>query len=347
MNISVLRTMAIAAAAICVGICAYAQSGFINHVVKSGETLPAIAARYGTTVDKIIELNPDAARIVYVGMNLNVPITAVATPTTREPIGTKINLTQNAVAAPAPAATAAPAYTPAPAAAVAAPAESYPNMYTLTQPAPTAQTTAAAPAPNNAASTTTPEHAEASGIFYLGYLNRTYTPDSDSDDYSTKGFTLGWQDDWTLSKGSDLVGGFGYKLDFGWWSDSKEQGGAKAEVSISTYHMTIPLHLGYKVRFDNGYLMPYAGINGSLLIGATQKYSVTVNGKTESKEYTLTSKEDMGKDGKWAVWQPGWQIGARLHLGGLVLFAEYSTPFSEIAKKLNASAFTLGIGFGY
>lgn len=56
---------------------AYSQNT-VKHVVDRGETLQSIAQRYGTTVDKIIELNPDAAQIVYLGMELQIPVTQVA-----------------------------------------------------------------------------------------------------------------------------------------------------------------------------------------------------------------------------------------------------------------------------
>ena len=56
---------------------AYSQNT-VKHVVERGETLQSIAQRYGTTVDKIIELNPDAAQIVYLGMELQIPVTQIA-----------------------------------------------------------------------------------------------------------------------------------------------------------------------------------------------------------------------------------------------------------------------------
>ncbi|MDO4161319.1 MAG: LysM peptidoglycan-binding domain-containing protein [Prevotellaceae bacterium] len=53
---------------------AVAQTNTIKHTVERGETLASIAEKYGTTEAKIIELNPDAAQFVYVGMELNVPM---------------------------------------------------------------------------------------------------------------------------------------------------------------------------------------------------------------------------------------------------------------------------------
>lgn len=59
---------------------AAAQIKTITHTVSRGETLESIAKRYGTTNDKIIELNPDASQFIYVGMELTIPITEVSTP---------------------------------------------------------------------------------------------------------------------------------------------------------------------------------------------------------------------------------------------------------------------------
>lgn len=50
-----------------------AQTNTIKHTVERGETLTSIAKQYSTTEDNIIELNPDAAQFVYVGMELIIP----------------------------------------------------------------------------------------------------------------------------------------------------------------------------------------------------------------------------------------------------------------------------------
>lgn len=52
-----------------------AQTKTIKHIVDRGETLESIAKRYGTTNQKIIELNPDAEQFIYVGMELLIPAT--------------------------------------------------------------------------------------------------------------------------------------------------------------------------------------------------------------------------------------------------------------------------------
>lgn len=58
-------------------ISAFAQST-VKHTVDRGETLATIAKRYGTTEARIIELNPDAAQFIYVGMELTVEVTAAS-----------------------------------------------------------------------------------------------------------------------------------------------------------------------------------------------------------------------------------------------------------------------------
>lgn len=46
----------------------------LKHTVDIGETLASIARRYGTTEARIIEINPEAADFIYVGMQLTIPL---------------------------------------------------------------------------------------------------------------------------------------------------------------------------------------------------------------------------------------------------------------------------------
>lgn len=48
-----------------------------KHIIDRGETLASIASLYGVTQEEIIQLNPDAARFVYVGMELSIPIVSI------------------------------------------------------------------------------------------------------------------------------------------------------------------------------------------------------------------------------------------------------------------------------
>lgn len=75
-----------------------AQTGTTKHIVDRGETLESIAKKYGTTPEKIIELNPDAGQFVYVGMELEIPATgAVQTNTNEESLSQEKNVEQQTI----------------------------------------------------------------------------------------------------------------------------------------------------------------------------------------------------------------------------------------------------------
>lgn len=50
-----------------------AQTSTVKCTVERGETIESIAQKHGTTVEKLKELNPEAAQFIYVGMELMVP----------------------------------------------------------------------------------------------------------------------------------------------------------------------------------------------------------------------------------------------------------------------------------
>ncbi len=77
----------------------FAQTVTVNHIVTKGETLESIAQRYSTTTEAIIELNPEAAQVVYVGMELKIPVTVAKSES--EPVKTQ----QAAVVTETPATT--------------------------------------------------------------------------------------------------------------------------------------------------------------------------------------------------------------------------------------------------
>ncbi len=51
----------------------HSQDNIIKHIVDRGETLASVAKLYGTTTERLVELNPDASEFVYAGMELEVP----------------------------------------------------------------------------------------------------------------------------------------------------------------------------------------------------------------------------------------------------------------------------------
>lgn len=53
-----------------------AQSQTVTHVVQRGETLESIAEYYKVSVEDINKANPNADGIVYVGMKIEIPMSA-------------------------------------------------------------------------------------------------------------------------------------------------------------------------------------------------------------------------------------------------------------------------------
>ena len=77
---------------------AVAQTNTIKHTVDRGETLASIAKRYAITEAKLIELNPDAAQFVYVGMELIIPVVSTETATEQKQVYNNTDNLSNIVA---------------------------------------------------------------------------------------------------------------------------------------------------------------------------------------------------------------------------------------------------------
>lgn len=73
MSRTMIRRVTMLLMAAIVGFAVSIAQTIVNHTVDRGETLESIAQKYGTTKAKLIELNPDAAQMIYVGMVLKVP----------------------------------------------------------------------------------------------------------------------------------------------------------------------------------------------------------------------------------------------------------------------------------
>ena len=69
---SIKRLLAVVTIALFSVICVTAQSVKF-HIVKDGETLSSIAKKYSVKKSDIVNLNPDAAKEVYPGMELQIP----------------------------------------------------------------------------------------------------------------------------------------------------------------------------------------------------------------------------------------------------------------------------------
>lgn len=78
-NNTFLRGILTAITVFATSLAMVAQTSMTKHIVARGETLHDIATRYGTTTEKIINSNPQAAQFIYVGMELEIPVTPTET----------------------------------------------------------------------------------------------------------------------------------------------------------------------------------------------------------------------------------------------------------------------------
>ena len=54
--------------------CSAAETGTtVTHIFERGATMSSIAKKYGVTTQQIIDLNPDAATFIYIGMEIAIP----------------------------------------------------------------------------------------------------------------------------------------------------------------------------------------------------------------------------------------------------------------------------------
>lgn len=189
-----------------------------------------------------------------------------------------------------------------------------------------------------------------SGHFGAGWIERTITPDYDNaDDQVTDGFYVNYLKDIPVSQTMPLYIQTGGMLDFGWWSDSTEETSEyyAVDYKLTTIALSVPVNAAYKIQFEKGYLMPYAGLNLRGNLYATQTIEVD---KTNSKpkDYNMFDKKDTGsKNATWSRFQAGANIGAMVCFEKYYLNVCYQPDFTELCKKTTTGAFMAGVGVNF
>ncbi|MCC8118247.1 MAG: LysM peptidoglycan-binding domain-containing protein [Bacteroidales bacterium] len=77
-------------------ICAVQVALADTYIVDRGDTLETIAQKFGVTQQQIIDLNPDAASFIYVGMELQIPASSANPANTANPVSANTTVTYNA-----------------------------------------------------------------------------------------------------------------------------------------------------------------------------------------------------------------------------------------------------------
>lgn len=187
---------------------------------------------------------------------------------------------------------------------------------------------------------------------------------SGSDGTGYNGFYIDWVIQGTpLSRTIPLYLEWGLRFNAEFYS--KDENGFK--TTANNMAIAVPLNLTYRLPLgDSGVkLSPYAGINFKVNVSGKQTseyqveeehrgfegtrheftYTTNSNQKIERNPY---SKDDMGSsDATFKRFQMGWQIGANLDIKKFTIGLSYGTDFIQIAKKVNTSTFTVGIGFNF
>ena len=210
-------------------------------------------------------------------------------------------------------------------------------------------TNTAAATPKAAAST------DGWGTFYVQYnpVKMSYK-DDDDDALSFKGFSVGYDHAFSVSKSLPLFVEAGLGLQYLTYKDEEDDEYYSFEDKISMLSFKVPVSLVYRwdIPGSKVSLMPFAGL--TLRFNVTGKETMTYeeDGDSEEEEVDLFDKDDAEKyfgdeDYAWKRFQMGWQIGVKASISNFVLGVSYGGDFSEIAEdaKLKTTSITLGYRF--
>jgi len=194
---------------------------------------------------------------------------------------------------------------------------------------------------------------------------------SSSSSSHANGFSLGFRAMPTLSQNN--VAAFYLGLDYECCFDSdKESSKSGRTTSSSEYHsrysdFKIPLGLQFNLPIAQRMCVsPFIGFNFSILVTAKTEYkssSTTLSyygpysycnniPRTSFSNDKINYFDDkaMG-DFAWKRFQPGWEVGLKIVLGGLVIEGYYSSCFTNVVKvdktTMKMSGVTLGLGISF
>ena len=211
-------------------------------------------------------------------------------------------------------------------------------------------TNTAAASPKTAAST------DGWGTFYVQYnpVKMSYK-DDDDDNLSFKGFSVGYDHAFSVSKSIPLFVEAGLGLQYLTYKDEEDDEYYSYEDKVNMLSLKVPVSLVYRWDIPGGKvsLMPFAGI--ALRFNVMGKKTMTESygdGDSEEEEIDLFDKDDAeeyfgDEDYAWKRFQMGWQIGVKASISNFVLGVSYGGDFSEITEdaKLKTTSITLGYRF--
>lgn len=298
---------------------AVAQTSTVKHTVDRGETLQSIAKRYATTEAKIIELNPDAAQFVYVGMELTVPTMKAHDAAKEDNYKTMNNniVTQTT-------------------------SDHFIENSTL----------------NNAASKNDHRKFEKELYVGVSMNNFTGTDikDSKMEVGFSAGFTVRCYFENVFFEGSLGIATKGYKLDSksssgGYWDDEGPNYDSSISTKYTSYNLDLPVLVGYKIVMNDNFNIklkvgPYFtyALSGKL----REKGYMTEYDDIHSSETEHINEETKISDMKgFKNFGYGIQAGISADYKKFILSASYQRAFSKIFDKTKSYEQNILISLGY
>ncbi len=141
----------------------------------------------------------------------------------------------------------------------------------------------------------------------------------------------------SYSSGSDDVTFEFYDYNYGYYS-------YKADLTNTLWSLYVPINLTYQFNITDKFaLAPY--------IGARLRYNLSGNMELEiggkSKDIDWFDEDDMGDDNTCNRFQAGYQVGINAIFNKVSIGLEYEGYFTELARKTDISAWSIGIGFHF
>ena len=193
------------------------------------------------------------------------------------------------------------------------------------------------------------------GTFYVQYnpVKMSYK-DDDDDALSFKGFSVGYDHAFSVSKSLPLFVEAGLGLQYFTYKDEEDDEYYSFEDKISMLSLKVPVSLAYRwdIPGSKVSLMPFAGL--TLRFNVTGKETMTYeeDGDSEEEEVDLFDKDDVEKyfgdeDYAWKRFQMGWQIGVKASISNFVLGVSYGGDFSEIAEDAKSKTTSITLGYRF
>lgn len=169
-----------------------------------------------------------------------------------------------------------------------------------------------------------------------------------AEDTDMNGFSVGYVHSFNIAKSLPIFLETGAGINFAKYSDSESFDDEEYKISLTTLGLTIPVNFVYGIGInDKLTIKPFTGLYLRANLMAKEKDEYTFDGETESEDYNLFDKDDVGKDGVWNRVQVGWQIGTTLDINKFNVGISYALDFNEIAEKTKTSNFSVRVGYNF